>query len=100
MSTYLLALLIALTPTGLAAAHSAALPIFFMPNAGQVSSAVRFMVQTPDVRAGFTAHSVLFQIHNREIEVQFAGSNPMVSIDGTDLQRGHVNFFIGSNSTT
>src|SRR5207302_7265985 len=78
----------------------AALPIVFIPNAGQAPPTVRFMVQTPDVRAGFTHSGAVFQIHNRGIEVQFAGSNPRPSIDGTDQQSGRVNFFIGSNSTT
>ena len=52
------------------------LPIFFIPNAGQTDPAIRYIAQTPELRAGFALDSAVFQIHGTQLRVRFAGANP------------------------
>ena len=37
------------------------LPLFFIPNYGQMASGVRYAIQTPELSAGFTARGVVFK---------------------------------------
>jgi hypothetical protein len=55
-----------LLTTGLAtfaADTERALPIFFIPNTGQTDPAIRYIAQTPQLRAGF-APSSKFKVHS------------------------------------
>src|ERR1035438_10100262 len=61
-------------------------PVFFIPNLGQVDGAVRFMVDTPELRAGFTSDSAILQLGHSTLRVRFAGANPAAAIEGGELR--------------
>ena len=70
-------------------------PVFFLPNLGQVDGAVRFMVDTPELRAGFTSDSAILQLGHSTLRVRFAGANPAAAIEGGELLSGRANFLVG-----
>ncbi|MEO8099576.1 MAG: SBBP repeat-containing protein [Acidobacteriota bacterium] len=70
------------------------LPPIFVPNAGQAEDAVRFIVETPDVRAAFTTDSAIFHIHGARLRMQFAGASA-TTVSGLDELPGRANFLIG-----
>src|ERR1700679_3935701 len=72
------------------------LPAFFIPNAGQTDPSVRFMVDTPELRAGFTAGSAIFQLDRLTLRVRFAGANAQPVIEGIQPLSAHANFLIGN----
>jgi hypothetical protein len=74
------------------------LPLFFFPNAGQTDSSVQFMVQTPDLSAGFRPGDAIFHVHGQQLGVRFLGANPAVSIAGSEPLAAKVNFFLGKGS--
>lgn len=72
------------------------LPLVFVPNAGQFEAAVRFAVQTPDVRAVFLDDGPRFQVGESQVRVRFAGAAP-ARIAGEGALAGHANFLLGNN---
>ena len=83
--------------TTVAADSQRALPVFFLPNAGQTDPAILYMAQTPELRAGFALDSAVFRIHGTELRVRFAGANPGVAIGGLDAMAARANFLIGDD---
>jgi Beta-propeller repeat len=79
-----------------AAPALAQIPAFFIPNLGQTDPAVLFMVDTPDLRAGFTANSAIFQLDQVALRVRFAGANPHAVVEAGEPLGGHANFLIGN----
>lgn len=73
------------------------LPIFFLPNAGQADPSIRYIAVTPELRAGFSPDSVVFQIQGTALRVRFAGADQNVNIQGLDPLGGRVNFLIGDD---
>lgn len=90
-------LLVFLILTGLAWAENAALPLAFIPNAGQVDPSIRFLVQAPEVRAAFSRDSADFQIAGIKMRLRFIDSNPDVDLEGSGPLAGRANFLIGSD---
>jgi hypothetical protein len=89
-----------LLTTGLAtfaADTERALPIFFIPNTGQTDPAIRYIAQTPQLRAGFAPDSAVFQIQGTQLHVRFAGANPSVAMEGLDAMAARANFLIGDD---
>ena len=80
-----------------AANQERALPLFFIPNSGQADPALRYLVQTPELRAGFAVDSAVFQVHEIQIRVRFAGSNPRVAIEGLHAMTARANFLLGDD---
>ena len=72
------------------------LPLFFFPNTGQADSSVRYIVQTPDLSAGFRPGDAIFHVHGQQLGVRFLGANPAVSIAGSGPLAAKVNFFLGT----
>ncbi len=72
------------------------LPAFFIPNAGQAADAVRFLVDTPELNAGFTAGAAIFQVGPLALRVSFEGSSATTTIQGEQRLKASVNFLIGS----
>jgi hypothetical protein len=72
------------------------LPAFFIPNVGQTDSSVRYMVDTPELRAGFTAGAAIFQLGRLKLQVRFAGANAQSTIEGQERLNAHANFMTGS----
>jgi len=56
---------------------------------------MRFMVQTPDLRAGFGCDSAVFQIQGVHFRVQFAGANQKIQVEGQEPLAGSANFLLG-----
>jgi hypothetical protein len=95
---YTIALLFLTTGlTALAADTERALPIFFLPNSGQTDPAIRYIAQTPQLRAGFALDSAIFQIQGIQLRVRFAGANPGASIEGLEAMGARANFLIGDD---
>jgi hypothetical protein len=90
-------LLLAVAP-GFAAGAERSLPLFFFPNTGQVDPSIRYVVETPDLRAGFQTDGVLFQIHRMNLRVRFAGANARVAMEAQEPMPGKANFLIGNRS--
>jgi hypothetical protein len=74
---------------------AAELPSFFVPNAGRMNPAIRFFIQTPDLRAGFSAGAATFQMHGQTLQVRFRGANSRVEVEGADRLAAQANFFEG-----
>jgi hypothetical protein len=72
-----------------------ALPAFFIPNVGQTDPSVRFLADTPELRAGFTANSAVFQLDRLRLRVRFAGANADAVIEGVERLSAHANYLIG-----
>jgi hypothetical protein len=90
-------LLLATSVTTLAADAKRALPMFFLPNAGQTNPAIRYIAQTPELRVGFAVDSAVYQIHETQLRVRFAGANPNVSMEGAAAMPARANFLIGND---
>jgi len=90
-------LLLATGLTTLAANPEHSLPIFFIPNHGQTDPTLRYVVQTPELQAGFALDSVVFQIHETQLRVHFARASPSVAIHGLDPMAARANFLIGDD---
>jgi len=82
-----------------AVAAGEGLPLVFMPNAGQFDPAVRFVVQTPDVRAAFLTGGSMLQIGAARLEVRFAGASKQTRVEGAGQLAGRANFFLGSDTS-
>src|SRR5579871_3592999 len=87
----LFALLLAAVP-----GFAVELPAFFIPNAGQLDPAIRYFVQTPELRAAFGPGAATFQMHGQAIQVRFVGSSAGVEVRGEDALRAKTNFFVGN----
>lgn len=81
--------------TTFAASAEHLLPIFFVPNSGQTNPLIRYIVQTPEMSAGFALDSAIFQIHGTQLRERFAGANPSAAIQGLDAMAARANFLIG-----
>ena len=90
-------LLLAVAP-GFAAGAERSLPLFFFANTGQTDPSIRYVVETPDLRAGFQTDGVLFQIHRMNLRVRFAGANRRVAMEAQEPTPGKANFLIGDRS--
>src|SRR5580704_2799575 len=89
-------LILAVIP-GFAAESGSSLPLSFIPNTGETNPSVRFITETPDLRAGFGANSVTFQVRDQEIRLNFSQANPNPKIDGVGLMPGRANFLLGQD---
>src|ERR1700745_3904828 len=87
-------LLLAVAP-GFAANPERSLPAFFIPNSGLADPAVRYFVDTPEVRAAFTANSAVFQLPGQTVAVRFVGADPAAVIEGAGPLEAHANFLLG-----
>src|SRR5579864_8454206 len=87
-------LLLAAAP-GFAAQAERSLPLFFFPNSGQTDSSIRYIAETPELRAGFRADSVVFQVDGMRVQERFSGADPAVAIEASEPLPGTVNFFAG-----
>lgn len=75
-------------------AAQAGLPPAFIPNAGQAPEPVRFLVQTPEVRAAFFRDGVALQTGGTSARVRFsAAAEP----SGEGQLPGRVHFFTGDD---
>ena len=90
-------LLLATGFTTLAADSQRALPVFFLPNAGQTDPAIRYIVQTRGMTVGFAVDSAVFQTQETQFRVRFAGANPNVAIEGAAALPARANFLIGDD---
>jgi hypothetical protein len=77
-------LLLLIAASGLAGQTERSLPVFFYPNIGQTDSSIRYLVDTPELRARFASDTATFRVHGAEIRVRFAGSNPAVAIEAAE----------------
>lgn len=91
-----LLLLMIAVQSSVAAADGNSIPAFFFGNAGQVNSEIRFIVNTPELRAGFAKDSVTFQIHGNRTRLRFRGANSQVVLKAAGQMAGTVNFLLGS----
>ncbi len=71
------------------------LPAFFIPNLGQTDPSVRFMVDTPELRAGFTATAAIFQLDGFTLRAHFANANAHPVVEGVERLSAQANFLIG-----
>jgi hypothetical protein len=94
-----LSILGVLETQSLALTHSPGVPLFFVKNIGQTNPSIRYYVDAPELRAGFTTDSVVFQKHGQQIRMRFADANPNVTIKGNDLMSGRANFLLGGQAT-
>ncbi len=76
------------------------LPMFFFENTGQAESSVRYIAQTPELRAAFRPDSITFQTRGMHVQVRFTGANPRVKIAGAEPMPGTANFFLGQDWKT
>ena len=76
------------------------LPIFFFRNVGLTDSEIRFIVETPELRAAFRPDAVCFQIRGSQTLLRFAGANPDARIEGEQPSPGKVNVFRGAEAHT
>src|SRR5665213_1305286 len=92
-------LLLAVAPGSaiFAANQERALPLFFIPNSGQADPALRYLVQTPELRAGFAVDSAVFQVSETQSRVRLAGSIRRVAIGGLHAMSARANFLIGDD---
>jgi Beta-propeller repeat len=74
-------------------------PLFFFRNTGVTNSEIRFIVETPELRAGFRNDSVTFQLPGLSAELKFAGANANVRIDPAEPLPGTANFLIGEDAS-
>jgi hypothetical protein len=75
------------------------LPLFFIPNAGQMGATIRYAVQTPELQAGFGADFAVFQVRSTRFEVRFGGANANVQPGGEELLEGRANFLTGDQAS-
>jgi hypothetical protein len=75
------------------------LPLFFFRNAGVTNSEIRFIVETPELRAGFRNDSVVFQLQGMRAQLRFVGANPHTRIEAAEPMAGKANFMIGSDAS-
>lgn len=73
-----------------------ALPAFFIPNAGQAAESVQFVVNTPELNAGFTAGEAIFYVGPVALRLKFQRSNPAATIQGEQRLDASANFLIGN----
>src|SRR5258708_4155421 len=89
-------LLLAAAP-GFAGQPERSLPLFFLPNPAATDHRIRFLVDTPELRAGFAADSAIFRIHGAEVRVRFAGANPDVLLAAAEPLAGRANMLLGDD---
>src|ERR1051326_6623708 len=93
----LINLLILAAAPGIAGKMERSLPLFFLPNTGQLDSSIRYAVETPELRAGFTRTGATFQIHGTNIRISFPGANHGVSLDAAEPLDARASLFYGSD---
>jgi len=97
MRSLLSLLLLAIPVFGETAASR--LPLFFIPNHGQSSLEIRYMIDTPAFTAGFTQHGVIFKSGERQIQLRYGGASP-ATVFGEDALPGRANFLIGKDPSS
>src|SRR5947208_3109785 len=70
--------------------------LWFVPNAGQVQPAVRFMVKTPRITAYFLPTEICFSVKDAQVGFQLLGANRAARISGGKQMPGKVNFLLGN----
>ncbi len=90
--------MIILCAAGFVQARDAALPLFFVPNAGLTDASFRYLVQAPRFTAGFAQGSVVFRLPGGQIELSFPGSNSHADVAASGTAQARANFLIGSTS--
>jgi hypothetical protein len=73
------------------------LPALFVPNQGEWPEPVRYVAETPRLRAGFLKDRVLFTSAGERVELRFEGASAGVELEGADPMGAHANFFTGSD---
>jgi hypothetical protein len=81
-----------------AAQPGRSLPLFFIPNAGQMGPTIRYAVQTPELQAGFGTDFAVFQVRSTRFEVRFGGANADAQLGGEELLEGRANFLTGNQA--
>jgi len=83
-------------PASAPAQAGRSLPLFFVPNVGQVSPDIRYAVQTPELQAGFGVDFAVFQVRSTRFEVRFGGARAAGQLGGEEPLAGRANFLIGN----
>ncbi len=96
MHSRLALMFLAVTPVVFAEAP-ASLPLFFVPNVGQMASGIRYAIQTPELSAGFTMGGAVFKTGDRELHLTFQGANAQTALSGQNQLAGRANFLLGSD---
>jgi hypothetical protein len=72
------------------------LPLFFVPNRGQVAAEVTYVLHSPHLRAYFTPSATYLQSNAGRLAVRFAGANPAPRIEAFEPLPGRVNYLTGN----
>src|SRR5258708_24368773 len=96
MQAWMGLLLLAAAP-GFAGQPERSLPLFFLPNTGQADHEIRYLGDTPELRAGFAADSATFRMHEAVVRVRFAGANPDVLLAPAEPLAGRANMLLGDD---
>ncbi len=94
-SKFLLFLLLCLHPVAAAPSTAGRVPLFFVENAGQAGSGVRFVAQGSGGSAWFSPGEVAFRAGPVTVRIRAAGSNPAAVIESGDRLSATANFLIG-----
>lgn len=73
------------------------MPLFFLPNQGQMEQSMRFMTRAGGTGAGFTNGGAVFNVAGTQVTVSFVGANASPSIEGVDELPGRFNFLHGGD---
>ncbi len=73
-----------------------ALPLFFIPNHGQASPEIRYLIDTPALSAGFTSQGAIFKSSGHELHLVYRDASP-ATIAGEQTLPGHANFLMGND---
>src|SRR5258706_15235318 len=82
---------------GFAGQTERSLPLFFLPNTGALDPAIRYVVETPQLRAGFSASGATFLVHGEQLRVRYPGANPRVSLEPAEPLAARANLFLGND---
>jgi hypothetical protein len=91
-------LLLLAAVSGLAGQTERSLPVFFYPNSGQTDASIRYLIDTPELRARFTTDAATFRVHGAEIRVRFVDANPAVAIEAAEPLAARINLFLGADA--
>lgn len=74
------------------------LPLFFFGNPGLANSGIRFIVETPELRAGFRSDSVVFQLPGMQAQLRFVNASRKTRIEPLEPSGAKANFMIGADA--
>jgi hypothetical protein len=73
------------------------LPLFFIPNQGQVDERVGYYTQSGGQSLWFTADGVTMGLPEATLRLEFLDAKPSVRLEGGNRLPGVVNYFIGND---